>query len=72
MTIARDGALALIAGYRRFVSPLLPRACRFHPTCSEYCADAIHRHGLARGLMLGAWRLLRCHPWSEGGYDPVR
>ena len=72
MTAPRDGALALIAGYRRFVSPLLPRACRFHPTCSEYCADAIRRHGLARGLMLGAWRLLRCHPWSEGGYDPVR
>lgn len=67
-----EGVLALIAAYRRFLSPFLPRACRFHPTCSAYCAEAIRRHGLARGIRHGALRLLRCHPWSAGGYDPVR
>ena len=67
-----SGAIALIDLYRRYVSPLLPRACRFHPTCSEYCAGAIARHGFARGTLRGASRLLRCHPFSRGGYDPVR
>jgi len=66
------GAMALIDLYQRLVSPLLPRACRFHPTCSEFCAEAIRRHGLARGLARGALRLLRCQPFSRGGYDPVR
>ncbi|HZN02420.1 MAG TPA: membrane protein insertion efficiency factor YidD [Candidatus Polarisedimenticolia bacterium] len=66
------GAIALIDLYQRLVSPLLPRACRFHPTCSEFCAEAIRRHGLARGLARGALRLLRCQPFSRGGYDPVR
>jgi uncharacterized protein len=70
--LVTQGVLALIAGYQRFLSPLLPRACRFHPTCSEYCADAIRRHGLARGLGRGVMRLLRCQPFSHGGYDPVR
>jgi len=69
---AAVAVLALIAGYRRFLSPFLPRACRFHPTCSEYCAGAIRRHGLVRGMTRGGWRLLRCQPWSQGGYDPVR
>jgi putative membrane protein insertion efficiency factor len=63
--------LKLIAGYRRLVSPLLPPACRFHPTCSEYAAAAIAAHGPARGLALAARRLARCHPWCEGGLDPV-
>lgn len=66
------GAIALIDLYRRFVSPLLPPACRFHPTCSEYCAESIRRHGLLRGAGRGALRLLRCHPFSRGGHDPVR
>ena len=70
--VLEGGVLALIAGYRRFVSPVLPRACRFHPTCSEYCAEAIRRHGLARGLAQGVLRLLRCQPFSQGGFDPVR
>lgn len=64
--------LHLIGLYRRFVSPLLPRACRFLPSCSEYCAAAVERYGAGRGLALCAGRLLRCHPLSRGGYDPVR
>jgi putative membrane protein insertion efficiency factor len=58
--------------YKRWISPLLPQACRFYPTCSEYMMEAIERHGVARGLGLGARRLLRCHPFCEGGFDPVR
>ncbi|MEK7799076.1 MAG: membrane protein insertion efficiency factor YidD [Acidobacteriota bacterium] len=65
-------ALALINLYRRFVSPLLPPACRFLPSCSEYSAGAIERHGLLRGALLAAWRLLRCNPLSRGGVDLVR
>jgi hypothetical protein len=69
--IAR-AAVALIGAYRRLVSPLLPRACRFFPSCSEYGALAIERHGIRRGLLLAATRILRCNPLSRGGYDPVR
>ncbi len=69
---ARAAALALIGAYRRFVSPLLPPACRFFPSCSAYGALAIERHGIRRGLLLAARRLLRCNPLSRGGYDPVR
>jgi uncharacterized protein len=64
--------LSILGTYRRLVSPLLPRACRFFPTCSEYGALAITRHGLARGSLLAAARVLRCNPLSKGGYDPVR
>ncbi|HLF23114.1 MAG TPA: membrane protein insertion efficiency factor YidD [Burkholderiales bacterium] len=67
----RASLLALIAGYRRWISSLLPRACRFYPTCSEYAAGAIATHGVARGLVLATGRLARCHPWCEGGVDPV-
>jgi putative membrane protein insertion efficiency factor len=63
--------LALIAGYRRGLSPLLPRACRFTPSCSVYAAEAIGRHGAARGVVLTIKRLVRCHPFHVGGYDPV-
>jgi uncharacterized protein len=65
-------ALVILRFYKRWISPLLPSACRFYPTCSEYMMEAIDRHGLARGLGLGARRLLRCHPFCEGGFDPVR
>ena len=65
-------ALGLIAFWRGCVSPLLPYACRFHPTCSEYCAESIRRHGVARGMRDGALRILRCQPLSRGGFDPVR
>ena len=63
-------AAALIVGYQRIVSPWLPRACRFGPTCSEYARLAIVEHGLARGGWLAAIRLARCHPFNPGGYDP--
>ncbi|HKB07451.1 MAG TPA: membrane protein insertion efficiency factor YidD [Candidatus Polarisedimenticolia bacterium] len=69
---ARAAVLAGLSGYRRFVSPLLPPACRFFPSCSEYGAMAIERHGLARGLLIAAARLMRCHPMTRGGYDPLR
>ncbi|MGL5081400.1 MAG: membrane protein insertion efficiency factor YidD [Microcoleaceae cyanobacterium] len=60
-----------IRGYKLFISPLLPRACRFHPTCSEYMIEAIDRFGALRGGRLGVERILRCHPFHPGGYDPV-
>jgi putative membrane protein insertion efficiency factor len=64
--------LAILAGYKRFISPLLPPACRFTPTCSEYAMDAVQAHGVIGGSFKALWRLLRCNPFSRGGYDPVR
>ena len=64
-------AAAVFAAYKQLVSPLLPPACRFTPTCSEYARDAVLRHGLSRGLALAARRLARCHPFHVGGHDPV-
>jgi putative membrane protein insertion efficiency factor len=61
----------VVRGYKRFVSPFMPRACRFQPTCSDYAAEAIEVHGVLKGSALAAGRLLRCHPWSAGGFDPV-
>jgi uncharacterized protein len=63
--------LAVIRAYQLAVSPVLGPACRFHPTCSHYAAEAIQRHGALRGGVLAARRLLRCHPFRAGGYDPV-
>ncbi|HEX6939247.1 MAG TPA: membrane protein insertion efficiency factor YidD [Longimicrobiales bacterium] len=63
--------LALIGGYRRWVSPMLPPACRFTPSCSAYAEEAIRRYGARRGGWLAARRLLRCHPFGGRGYDPV-
>ena len=62
----------LIRAYRLFISPLLPPACRFTPTCSEYTMQAIEKYGAMRGAYLGARRLPRCHPFHSGGYDPVK
>jgi uncharacterized protein len=62
--------LAPIAVYRRWVSPALPRRCRYEPTCSQYAAESIRRFG-PRGVLLAIWRLLRCNPLSHGGFDPV-
>ena len=64
-------AVKLIGIYKRFLSPFLPPACKYVPTCSEYAADAIGRYGLLRGGWLAVRRLLRCNPFSRGGYDPV-
>jgi putative membrane protein insertion efficiency factor len=63
--------LLLLGGYKRFLSPLLPPACRFEPTCSMYMTEAVQRHGALRGLGLGLARLCRCHPFNQGGFDPV-
>ena len=63
--------LALLWVYRRFVSPVLPPACRYHPSCSQYAFEAVAVHGPVRGTWLAARRLLRCHPWAPGGPDPV-
>jgi len=61
----------LIRGYQRGISPFLPRRCRFYPTCSEYAAQAISRHGPLKGGWLAIRRLVKCGPWHPGGYDPV-
>ncbi len=63
--------IALIVFYKKAVSPFLPPACRFHPTCSDYAKEAVETHGAARGALLAAARLLKCHPYHRGGYDPV-
>lgn len=65
-------AALCLRGYRLIVSPLLGPACRFEPSCSRYAEDALHRHGLVQGSRLAIGRVLRCHPWNPGGYDPVR
>ena len=67
----KDIILCLLRWYKRYVSPILPQACRFEPTCSEYMYQAIEKKGVIKGLLLGAMRLLRCHPFSAGGIDPV-
>ena len=61
----------LIQGYRRLLSPLLPATCRFYPSCSAYGAEAFRTHGFLRGTWLTLRRILRCHPWHPGGFDPV-
>jgi putative membrane protein insertion efficiency factor len=67
----KQAVLGVLHGYKRYVSPLLPPACRFVPSCSEYAMSAVEKHGAIKGLCLAVWRLLRCHPLSRGGYDPV-
>jgi hypothetical protein len=63
--------LAPVRAYQRLISPALPRRCRYEPTCSAYTVDAVRRFGTLRGLLLAGWRLLRCNPFSHGGFDPV-
>jgi hypothetical protein len=63
--------LSSIRFYRTFISPLKPPSCIYHPTCSQYGIEAISKHGALRGSYLTFWRILRCHPWAKGGYDPV-
>ena len=71
MRLAREFVVAPIRLYQRVVSPLLGPRCKYHPTCSEYAVQAIRLHGVARGLVLAGWRVLRCNPLSDGGLDPV-
>lgn len=79
MTIPRRVGQALIIVYQKTISPdhswlrrhLRVRVCRYHPTCSEYTHEAIGRFGLIKGSLMGAWRILRCNPFSKGGHDPV-
>ncbi|MCL2112150.1 MAG: membrane protein insertion efficiency factor YidD [Clostridiales bacterium] len=61
----------IIKGYQLCISPWFPAVCRYYPSCSAYCIEAIEEHGAARGLLLGLRRVLRCHPFRAGGYDPV-
>jgi putative membrane protein insertion efficiency factor len=68
----KELALITLRFYKRWVSPLLPSACRYHPTCSEYMMDAVEKHGVVRGVWMGVCRIGRCHPFHEGGFDPVR
>lgn len=69
--LARRILLAPLRFYRRFISPGLPRRCKYEPSCSAYAEQAILRYGILRGLVLAGWRLLRCNPFSHGGFDPV-
>ena len=71
MTLARRIAIAPITLYQRLISPAFPRRCKYEPTCSAYATQAIRQYGILRGLILAGWRLLRCNPFSHGGYDPV-
>lgn len=70
--MTRTIVVAVLKGYKLFLSPLLPSACRYRPTCSEYMLDAVEQYGVLRGVWLGLKRLGRCHPFHQGGYDPVR
>lgn len=63
--------IALLQAYKWALSPLLPPACRYVPSCSEYAMEALERHGAVLGALKAAWRVLRCHPFAKGGYDPV-
>ncbi len=64
-------AMLLIKFYQKFISPLFPAKCKYHPTCSAYALTAFQRFGFFRGSLLAVWRILRCNPWSMGGIDPV-
>ncbi|PIU66193.1 MAG: membrane protein insertion efficiency factor YidD [Armatimonadetes bacterium CG07_land_8_20_14_0_80_40_9] len=67
----RKSLLSLIDFYQRVLSPLLPPTCRFYPSCSSYARQAVKKYGVAKGGMLALWRVLRCHPFHPGGYDPL-
>jgi putative membrane protein insertion efficiency factor len=71
MKAARWLCIGMIRAYQLLIGPLLPRSCRFEPSCSAYGIDAFARHGVLAGFLLTLWRLLRCNPWGGHGYDPV-
>ena len=68
---SRNAVLYLLRGYKWALSPMLSPACRYVPTCSDYAMEAVERYGVLRGGLLAMWRVLRCHPFVQGGYDPV-
>jgi putative membrane protein insertion efficiency factor len=68
---ATNFVLGLLRGYKWALSPLLPPACRYVPTCSDYAMEAVDRYGVLRGGLMAMWRVLRCHPFVQGGFDPV-
>ncbi len=70
--MVRRASIGLIQVYRRFLSPMLPPACRYTPSCSLYTLQAIEKYGALRGITMGVLRVLRCHPFARGGFDPVR
>lgn len=63
--------VSLIKIYQKIISPLFQTSCRYYPTCSEYSVQAISKYGVLKGLIKSTWRILRCHPFSKGGYDPI-
>ena len=71
MNPARRLLILPIRAYQRLFSPVFGEHCKYYPSCSEYAAQAVERFGILRGLVLAGWRLLRCNPWSHGGFDPV-
>jgi putative membrane protein insertion efficiency factor len=71
VSVASRIILAPVRGYQRFISPALPRRCKYHPSCSAYAVQAVESFGILRWVVLAVWRVLRCNPFSHGGYDPV-
>ena len=71
MTMSLSAALGMVRIYQRFVSPILPPACRFEPSCSQYGYEALERYGFFRGTWMALRRVMRCHPFHKGGFDPV-
>ena len=71
LAIPAKVAILLVKGYQKILSPWLGQRCRFHPSCSNYCIEALQQHGMVRGLWLGLKRILKCQPFHSGGYDPV-
>jgi uncharacterized protein len=71
VTLARSSLVLLLRFYQRWISPAFGQRCRYYPSCSEYAVQAVEQFGILRGLALAGWRLLRCNPWSHGGFDPV-
>ena len=71
MTLLKNLLITLIKGYQKWISPLLPARCRFQPTCSQYCVEALQEHHFSKGVFIGIKRIFRCHPWGGSGHDPV-
>ena len=69
--MVRQALIALVRGYQVCLSPMMGGACRFEPSCSNYMIEALNVHGAIKGMLLGLWRILRCHPFGDYGYDPV-